>query len=364
MIPTPFNSHTRRQAPARTSIKPLKSLCTPSTPMPTDPSQEKKRKTVSKPTSEVAPNDHRKKRRNRTTQSCLNCHTTKRMCDRKRPCSRCTQLGLTGLCIYEVDDPNRKPKHPDEKWRMQNRIAELEVVIRELKNKPHPRWTDGVDETILDTQSESSSSSTSSMEPSRHTSTGDLAWTDLINWESSGSSSSSYSHSPVSTPSPLPFPPVSTIHLLPPPNICWEHSKIPQYPVPYKDLRQLQCNCLDNLGCYTVAAELQSHLRRTSAVLSRSFDHCFGSRCLLDTKIRELESLVGDALQNSGPLRSDALAMLAEPPVQLNSMLPSLENSGQQTRIASKAPMWDESGLPAYDESFMAWVSPPPKMYP
>ncbi len=55
-------------------------------------------------------------RRNRTTQSCLNCHTSKRMvsgtylawrttncshlyqCDRKRPaCARCTQLGLVSV---------------------------------------------------------------------------------------------------------------------------------------------------------------------------------------------------------------------------------------------------------------------------
>ena len=55
--------------------------------------------------------DHRRRRRNRTTQSCLNCHTSKRkvrprappplpvphsviQCDRKRPCQRCIQLGL------------------------------------------------------------------------------------------------------------------------------------------------------------------------------------------------------------------------------------------------------------------------------
>ena len=83
---------------------------------------------------------YRKRRRNRTTQSCLNCHTSKRkvsspihlskrnlihhnQCDRKRPCQRCIQLGLvsfcslqalpithhrfikTGLCVYEIDDP-------------------------------------------------------------------------------------------------------------------------------------------------------------------------------------------------------------------------------------------------------------------
>lgn len=94
-------------------------------------------------TSEVSPasdGDHRKRRRNRTTQSCLNCHTSKRMCDRKRPCGRCTQLGLTGLCVYEVDDPSQRTDVQDEGSRLRQRVAELEGVIRELKNKPHPRW--------------------------------------------------------------------------------------------------------------------------------------------------------------------------------------------------------------------------------
>ncbi|KAF8554157.1 hypothetical protein OG21DRAFT_1462948 [Imleria badia] len=84
--------------------------------------------------------DHRKRRRNRTTQSCLNCHTSKRMCDRKRPCGRCTQLGLTGLCVYEVDDPSQRSDAQDESSRLRHRVAELEGVIRELKSKPHPRW--------------------------------------------------------------------------------------------------------------------------------------------------------------------------------------------------------------------------------
>lgn len=62
------------------------------------------------------------------------------MCDRKRPCGRCTQLGLTGLCVYEVDDPNQRNDLQDESSRLRKRVAELEGVIRELKNKPHPRW--------------------------------------------------------------------------------------------------------------------------------------------------------------------------------------------------------------------------------
>ncbi|EIN12810.1 hypothetical protein PUNSTDRAFT_59909 [Punctularia strigosozonata HHB-11173 SS5] len=98
--------------------------------------------------------DSRKKRRNRTTQSCLNCHTSKRKCDRKRPCSRCIQLGLTGLCIYETSDPNERraltspltlgaPDQPScrddpnlpEVERLRGRVAELESLVRELRGQ-------------------------------------------------------------------------------------------------------------------------------------------------------------------------------------------------------------------------------------
>ena len=74
-------------------------------------------------------------------------------CDRKRPCSRCIQLGLvrvhfihslfltlirhshkTGLCVYEVDDPAiRDDPNVDEVTKLRNRIAELESLVRELR---------------------------------------------------------------------------------------------------------------------------------------------------------------------------------------------------------------------------------------
>ncbi|KZT12137.1 uncharacterized protein LAESUDRAFT_167814 [Laetiporus sulphureus 93-53] len=87
--------------------------------------------------------DHRRRPRNRPTQSCFNCHTSKRKCDRKRPCSRCIQLGLTGLCVYEIDDPAlRDDPNINEITRLRNRIAELESVLREMRGKPHPRWAE------------------------------------------------------------------------------------------------------------------------------------------------------------------------------------------------------------------------------
>ncbi|KAL1716698.1 hypothetical protein EV715DRAFT_254812 [Schizophyllum commune] len=53
------------------------------------------------------------KRRNRVILSCLNCHASRRMCDRERPtCGRCAQLGLAALCMYQTPDPRGMPQPP------------------------------------------------------------------------------------------------------------------------------------------------------------------------------------------------------------------------------------------------------------
>ncbi|KAI9437719.1 hypothetical protein H4582DRAFT_296724 [Lactarius indigo] len=122
------------------------------------------------PSAGVTASDHRKRRRNRTTQSCLNCHTSKRMCDRKRPCGRCIQLGITGLCVYEVDDPSQRTEDADDKTRLQMRVAELEGVIRELKNKPHPRWAQSSSDACQDQAVHSLTASAPSPCAEKHTS--------------------------------------------------------------------------------------------------------------------------------------------------------------------------------------------------
>ncbi|EIM83098.1 uncharacterized protein STEHIDRAFT_63656 [Stereum hirsutum FP-91666 SS1] len=102
--------------------------------MPVEVTNQRKRSSLDATDATVSSGgDHRKRRRNRTMQSCINCHTSKRMCDRKRPCGRCTQLGLSGLCVFEVDDPNHG-KGPDaELARLQSRITELEGIIRDVR---------------------------------------------------------------------------------------------------------------------------------------------------------------------------------------------------------------------------------------
>lgn len=88
--------------------------------------------------------DHRRRKRNRTMQSCLPCHTNKRRCNRGRPCERCLSLGITGNCVYETEDPNVTKKidstdPASEIARLRDRIAELEGVVRILKGRPHPK---------------------------------------------------------------------------------------------------------------------------------------------------------------------------------------------------------------------------------
>ncbi|KZT11027.1 uncharacterized protein LAESUDRAFT_693551 [Laetiporus sulphureus 93-53] len=332
--------------------------------MSVDPAQQQPRKrrnttdTVKRTTPE---DDHRRKRRNRTTQSCLNCHTSKRMCDRKRPCGRCTQLGLTGLCVYEVDDPSRKCSSgdsQDEQSRLQKRVAELESVIRELKNKPHPRWVSGADavekiEKVLgessnspssapkDTQS-SPSSPRASIQPTLRTGECSTPHADMTspslrhpNFSSQSSpfmsgcstrvpsSPSICGSSPIDTPSPMTLSPIE-------PQIMsgvmpaeydfsalfsgesaektgledsffgdlWD--RLIRHDGPCDASRGEHCGCLNDPALYNVILELSLRLRKAADLLSRSPKHAIGSGtcCLITQNIAELDRFTSNALGN------------------------------------------------------------------
>ncbi|KAJ7647275.1 hypothetical protein FB45DRAFT_1100324 [Roridomyces roridus] len=255
--------------------------------------------------------DHRKRRRNRTTQSCLNCHTTKRACDRKRPCTRCTQLGLSGICVYEVDSATTSP---DESSRLLNRVAELEGVVRELKNKPHPRWTDARAKDLLQSTLEATTSPPPLLGQS-------LPWADLLTIDSPRSSQySTHTHSPASSPA------LSLAGLYPleppPPFLPSFHDTL--WPGPSMG----EC-CLNESVTYNMVVHLQSELRKAAAFMDSY--HFRGPPCLLSSKIAELEAITRNALQNARQC-SDPLG---------------------------KVSIWDESGLPPYDDdSFMSWTKP------
>ncbi|KAH9935483.1 uncharacterized protein B0H18DRAFT_413697 [Fomitopsis serialis] len=275
------------------------------------------------------------------------------MCDRKRPCGRCTQLGLTGLCVYEVDDPSRK--HPsgdsqDEKCRLQKRVAELESVIRELKNKPHPRWVAG-----QDTNDRARQAATSSMPPltintGGHSSRGSTpdgpSRTSPVpesgsmvphapNFPSHNSplmsvgplrvpsSPSAADSSPVGTPSPMSISPLdphfscglgfngdydlSSLfacsadktgledsffgeiwdRLVPPSGAC-DSARPGEH-----------CGCLNDPATYNAILELSLRLRKAADILGRSTSHTSGSsNCLINQNIADLDRFTSTALGN------------------------------------------------------------------
>ncbi|KAG7440036.1 uncharacterized protein BT62DRAFT_647433 [Guyanagaster necrorhizus] len=297
--------------------------------------QPRKKRAVSdcKPDSDV---DHRKRRRNRTTQSCLNCHTSKRMCDRKRPaCARCTQLGLTGLCVYEVDDPNQRSDTQDESLRLLKRVAELEGVIRELKNKPHPRWLQpGCQQMAPEAKSSSQnpvihvsaapdSTRPSSSAPVKHPNPQTLPSPTSptyppnslrIDSSPSSQSSSCFSASPVSTPSPTATPvdefscsPVAvgstsdgldlvSMFMSYPDMIPSDHSMARRNLCDLPKTNNGHCGCLHEAANYRALLELSLRLRKAADVLARSPRHHSGSSCSLQRRVSELDTHASTSL--------------------------------------------------------------------
>ncbi|KAJ7223747.1 hypothetical protein B0H12DRAFT_1150582 [Mycena haematopus] len=288
------------------------------------PSPQGKHKTTT-----IADGDHRKRRRNRTTQSCLNCHATKRMCDRKRPCSRCSQLGLTGNCVYEADDQGRPGEGiQDRETRMMSRIAELEGVIRELKNKPHPRWLAGQDRALSSDRSHSSPPS--SVGPSTP---------QLPTWAFPASSRS--------TPPIFPSQEPGQFKSL----TSYEKDSVESFFSMYAGLsehiyiaRGGTCGCLTEGACYNAVLELSARLRRTAEILDRSPSHANNSTCGLSVRISALDTLANDSL-------------LVLPDHSLAGGLASGINTIPDEFYGNNgtAFSWDMDGIPGYND-LMSWI--------
>ncbi|KAF8908516.1 hypothetical protein CPB84DRAFT_1766812 [Gymnopilus junonius] len=247
--------------------------------------------------------DHRKRPRNRTTQSCLSCHAAKRMCDRKRPaCSRCIQLGQTGYCAYEVDDPFQSMSADDETSRLLKRVAELEEVVRELKNKPrpHPRWlrdssfapanigegTDPLENQRappLSTNTSSSPGSSPISELGRlcDSSQADTFPSDFLNLP----------------PSPISLSPADNYGSPQDYDLTFFMQNPVNTDVAYKQLSGGgpslgHCGCMFDPATYQAMLELSLRLRKASDVLGHSPTHRFGEGfCHLHQRILELDLL-------------------------------------------------------------------------
>ncbi|KAJ6588683.1 hypothetical protein B0H19DRAFT_215094 [Mycena capillaripes] len=278
----------------------------------------------------TAEGDHRKRRRNRTTQSCLNCHATKRMCDRKRPCSRCSQLGLTGHCVYEVDDPGRQGNQ-DEETRLISRIAELEGVIRELKNKPHPRWL---------AEKDRGSNSSDGSHPSPPSSGGPS--TPIVPlWPLPTSSRSS--------PPAFPFPSQTHGKFSFP---SYEKDPMDSLMSMYAGLSESMyirqggtCGCLTETACYNTVLELSAILRRTAEVLAQSPSHANTSTCGLNSRVSALDILAKDSLLGASDRR------LGSDNPTLSPTIFDQQYANQDTPFC-----WDMDDIAGYNDDLMSWM--------
>ncbi|KAI5996065.1 hypothetical protein EDC04DRAFT_2612893 [Pisolithus marmoratus] len=367
----------------------------------------------------VPEGDHRKRRRNRTTQSCLNCHTSKRMCDRKRPCGRCTQLGLTGLCVYEVDDPSQRSDSQDESSRLRKRVAELEGVIRELKNKPHPRWAQGVSTAqplpiqteSLQTESCQSSVTTEQEKPKsvRESSSREcsiqkdsfvvphVAGLDISTLNFGLPSPPGTTSSVIGTPTDDYSQSHATInedHRLPRDfdldSIFATYAGLASHdgilglngdcepsiskPNDTKQVMSGHCGCLDEATNYTAVLELSLWLRKAADTLSRWSNHRMGmGGCSLDQKIIDLDyfaiaTLTSATTTSNGPAQPssrgrapNSLVRGTVPSFSINGCLPRAPSSTVSPQSLHVLRSWDVASLPdsysAGDDSFMSWES-------
>lgn len=382
--------------------------------MTSEISTKLKRNATSNPPTD---GDHRKRRRNRTTQSCLNCHTSKRMCDRKRPaCARCTQLGLTGLCVYEVDDPSQRSDSQDETARLLKRVAELEGVIRELKNKPHPRWSQSSNSSgdrwhsrsypntdMQDLMSDAPSPQTSSecsSSPLIARATRSTTAAKSTNMyppipmhpgnRPSSSQSQYYVSSPQSTPSPSLMTPTeeySQTHVA----IATQPEISPDYDVSsmfltypgvggseeYGVLKPGRadescfikqhgghCGCLHESSNYNAVLELSIRLRKAADILARSPNHHIGSTCLLNQRISDLDTFTTNTLGNMITSPEDMSLLNHERSRHATVLVPNQLYGPSPRRAPSKTnppsnslQSWDIMPTESNpcDDSFMSW---------
>ncbi|KAJ4483364.1 hypothetical protein J3R30DRAFT_1768225 [Lentinula aciculospora] len=351
--------------------------------------------------------DHRKRSRNRCIRSCINCHASKRMCDRKRPaCARCTQLGLvssinkvyrswmilyfqTGLCVYEVDDPNQRSNTQDESSRLLERVAELEGVIRELKNKPRPRWMPSACSEHSDDASHVAYSSSPS--PTAPHLQGESSSQAPSVEESCAPQAPALLTSPSSSPSSAVTPPTE--------NSSSPHPTINEDPtglmgldmfvhspsfIGYSDDRmdtvhqQLvgvgitkspypiaqTCNCVLEATNYQTMLELSLRLRKAASILARSSHHQTGVHCLLNQRLSELDVLTTNTLSSvDSPHLSYGVHQGIHPSTVLTSTVPSPFYNPANT-AASRLDTWLEGAITeannihAVNDSFMSWDPP------
>ncbi|KAE9391535.1 hypothetical protein BT96DRAFT_1001255 [Gymnopus androsaceus JB14] len=245
-----------------------------------------------------------KRRRNRAILSCLSCHGSKRMCDRKRPtCARCTELGL--YCVYEVDDPNQRLNTQDRGSRLLKRVAELEGEIEELKNKK--RQSQRLSE--FSGQCGDQTNIYISHPSSPASSLGDLsAFQALISPSMRASSipPSNVGINDASAGTELTDSELSSILGQNPLSIGFSENNVEMHnrlntisatnSSQHNDMQP--CNCIEEASNYQTMLELSLRLRKAAGILKQYPLHQAGRYCLLHQTLVELDTITTETLSS------------------------------------------------------------------
>ncbi|KAF5386166.1 hypothetical protein D9615_002224 [Tricholomella constricta] len=328
----------------------------------------------------------------------------------------------TGLCVYEVDDPSQRPDSQDETARLLKRVAELEGVIRELKNKPHPRWSQpgsspsdrwhsrsqsDAPDLISDAPSPQTSSENGESpligRAVTRTSTSTKASniypsiSMLPGRRPSSSNSQYYASSPHSTPSPCLMTPTDE-YVQPHVAIAAQPEMSPDYDLTsmflgypgltgsddYGVLKTGRsdescfikqhgghCGCLLESPSYSAVLELSIRLRKAADILARSPNHHIGSTCLLNQRISDLDTFATNTLGNIMTSPEDMTLMNRERSCSNAAVLipnqlygPSPRRPPSKSNSSSNSlQSWDMTSSASSpplpcDDSFMSWEPP------
>jgi len=82
-------------------------------------------------------------KRNRVQLSCTHCRASKLKCDRRAPCSQCSQRGRASQCIIPTPVARKRPAVS-----MQNRLRHLESLVKDVMTGKPPTDSTGTSTAI------------------------------------------------------------------------------------------------------------------------------------------------------------------------------------------------------------------------
>ncbi|KAF8829187.1 hypothetical protein HHX47_DHR3000934 [Lentinula edodes] len=238
----------------------------------------------------------------------------------------------TGLCVYEVDDPNQRSSTQDESSRLLERVAELEGVIREVcigakfageKDRANTHSVKEQASSAVDILNMHDDASNVPNSPSSSLPSPDIQVQGASSSQVPSVEESYLTLTPALSTSP-PSSPSSSANT-PPGDSSSPHAMINDDPTGLRDLdifaqslpflgysednlvmhQQFTglgavktpysvgqpCNCVLEPSNYHTMLELSLRLRKAAALLARSPHHQVGGHCLLNQRLSELDAL-------------------------------------------------------------------------